>query len=406
MEFPLRIPAIIVKQPLGDFFIVSFTAKQLLSFTYSNPLRIDTTDDDSYYLTGAQRPKSKNRLKEIRQYINSKDAAFPNAIILACNYDMNGALISDEDKRWRVEYIESRGYEIVIPTDAKIASIIDGQHRISGFSNSTIDKNEFHLLCSIYFDLPIEIQAYLFATINFNQKSVPKSLAYELFGVNLQKEPPSKWSPEKTAIFLTRKLNMNQDSPFHLHIFISAQQDELLKEKIKDSWAVSTATVVDGILKLYSKNPKLDKDTMHSKHYDERERSLLQEDGTPLRNMYLQINDKFIYVTVENYFIAVDEVLFRYKGNSYITKTIGIQALFAFLYEILKRKLEEDRNISTDYFKRFLKPAKDIDFGESIFPPAGVGKNRIVNLLKLLNGFILIDDLKEDNFTEWYKSKF
>lgn len=61
-------------------------------------------------------------------------------------------------------------------------------------------------------DLPLAYQAYLFATININQRKVDKSLAYEQFGYNLDDEEPESWAPDKLAVFFTRRLNLNPES--------------------------------------------------------------------------------------------------------------------------------------------------------------------------------------------------
>jgi hypothetical protein len=69
------------------------------------------------------------------------------------------------------------------------ASIIDCQHRMKGFEYIENESRlEMDLLCSVFFDLPNPYQAYLFATINGNQKRVDKSLALEQFGYYIENE--------------------------------------------------------------------------------------------------------------------------------------------------------------------------------------------------------------------------
>ncbi len=262
MEFPLKVPAIQVSQPFGDFYITKLPAELLLQVTYKDPLRVRERFDDTYTIIGKQRHQKVERLKEIGQYIDSVDAAFPNSIILSANFFEKGTSVTDENIRWRIlKNPDSKCMELLVPSNLKIASIIDGQHRVDAFNYSDPERKSMELICAIYLDIPETYQAYLFATINYNQKPVPKALAYELFGASLEDEPSESWSPEKTAIFLTRKLNVNDDSPLKNHIVISAQQDDLIDDKKIniDDWAVSTATIVDGIMKLYSSNPKKDK---------------------------------------------------------------------------------------------------------------------------------------------------
>ena len=246
--------------------------------------------------------------------------------------------------------------------------------------------------------MPETYQAHLFATINFNQKPVSKSQAYELFGAGLEHESKSAWSPEKLAIYLTRKLNTKSDSPFYNHVLISAEQDDIIKDKIKgNSWAVSTATLVDGIMKLYSKNPKKDRSIMFKMPLEKgRDKGKLEDDKSPLRKLYLTNNDLALYTTINNYFSAADVELFKVANeNSYIFKTVGIQALFDFLLKILEDVFQqnEKKNISIEFFSTFLKASSYVDFSDQFFQASGVGKSRIRNVLLLNCGMIKLEDL-------------
>ncbi|HCD3582856.1 TPA: DGQHR domain-containing protein, partial [Escherichia coli] len=94
--------------------------------------------------------------------------------------------------------------------------IVDGQHRIEGLKKA-IESGElaadFDLVCAIYFELPAPKQAEVFATINFNQQKVDKSLAYQLFGYDLDSVDSEFWSPDTLAIYLTRLLDKEDNSP-------------------------------------------------------------------------------------------------------------------------------------------------------------------------------------------------
>jgi len=405
-KFPIKVPAIRVNQPLGEFYITKLTAEILLEVTFSDPLRLIA---ENYKLSGAQREEQLKRLIEIGRYIDTVEAAFPNSIILGANYRPDGELEENEEFRWHIDFNDNNEcINLVIPTSNRLASIIDGQHRLHGFKKIT-NKNrlEMELLCAIYLDIPIPYQAYLFATINFNQKKVDRSLAYELWGYNLEDEPPKSWSPEKTAVFLCRKLNTDKDSPFYHHIIVAAQDDEILfKYKPHNiMWRVSTATIVDGILKLISSNPKKDKDEMHKLTIQEgRKRSLLEIDNSPLRKYYLETNDKVIYVTLFNFFTAVKNIFWsKASQNSYIIKTVGIQALFDVLWLILKNNFEKDKNISIEYFENYLKPSSNIDFTSQFFQASGLGRTRIKNLIAFRAGLISEKQLPKNDLKEYLK---
>src|SRR5690606_7575626 len=183
-------------------------------------------------LKGNQRPKDKNRLKSIAKYIDSVEMSFPNSIIIAANYDKNtGEIVDDEKIRWSINPIGNDIFEIIIPTNNKLAAIIDGQHRLSAFEYiQNQERKSIELVCAIFFDLSNAYQAFLFATINGNQKKVDKGLALEQFGFNVEDEESSSWTPEKFAVYYCRKLNF-KESALMGRIKLSYQYSEVLFEE-------------------------------------------------------------------------------------------------------------------------------------------------------------------------------
>jgi DNA phosphorothioation-associated DGQHR protein 1 len=410
MSFPKKYPALKVKQPFGEFYITSIPAIDVLDFTFSDELRYNEEKE----LMGSQRKlDEKNRVKSITDYINGNDTAFPNSIILAANYNESGLIEEDETIRWKlvsaevnqvknVDSLEEKLYFIEVPTKLKLAAIVDGQHRVNGFKNATDERKEqLELLVAVYFDLPNPYQAYLFATINYNQKPVDKSLALEQFGYLTQLAGPETWSPELLAVFLAKRFNIEDDSPFFNHIKVAPQNDEFLltKDPGDIDWLISTATIVDGILKLITTNPKKDSDELRRMETKDKKRILIsRKDSGPLRIYYLKGNDLLIYQTIFNFFKACEELIFEpQKGKkTYIKKTIGIQVLFSLLKEILGRNLDDDKNISIDYFKTFIEKIKDLDFNDDFFTASGIGKSRIQNLIFLKLGYKNLENFDED----------
>lgn len=384
--------AIELDQPFGKFYVAKLTAATLLKVCFVEELQATTeADEEDYKLKGTQRGRKKSRLTEIGEFIETTEAAFPNSIILAANYTEDGTLISingenekDDYYRWRIEERDDGCLELIIPTGEKLANVIDGQHRLYAFESSNVSykSRQMELLCSIYLDLPSAYQGYIFATINFNQKSVNKSLAYQLYGLTgdeaIDKQPET-WSPDRAAVAISKRLNLNPDSPFHRRIIVSAQNEKLLfaPNASKVDWRVSTATVVDGILKLFSKNPKHDRHQMFQDTNSARSRADLEDDGTPLRKMFLSTNDLAIYTILKNYFVATKTIFWdRAKPNSYIEKTVGIQALFDVLYFILSRYRENGRgNVQVETFTEILSGASPLDFSAERFQQAsGIGR--------------------------------
>jgi len=404
----LKLPALQIVQPIGVFYAVVIKANILKNITYVDTFRVsDTSRKKLYELKGHQRKQKARRLREIGAFINTVEATFPNTIILAANYDKDsGNLIEDKiDKKlkWRFEPDEkSPGTgTLIIPTDHQLAAIVDGQHRLEGFEHCSTHK-EMSMLCSVFLDLPNPIQAFIFATINSNQKRVDKSLSYELYGYNLNKEEKHSWTPEKLAVYFSRMLNVDEESSLKRHIIIAAQDNltpTLSAEYKSVEWNISTATFVDGILKLYSGNPKRDRDEMLKFSIRKRHRKLLVNfrDKTPLRQYFVEQKDKLLYAFIRNFFNAANEIFWQeFSKQSYIFKTVGVQALF----DVLKNKeiclkAIEDKDISKEYFIEKLDSCKEIDFTDNFFQASGTGKGRISNCLQLCLGIKGIDKTKE-----------
>ena len=408
IKFPIKTPAIKFEQPLGVFYVVKLSADVLLEVTYSTPATAVKTQTGSFYnIFGSQRDEKEKRLKEIAQYIDTVEAAFPNSIILGANYDQNGLLITENGIRWEVTQEDENDIcYLNIPSSNKVASLIDGQHRLHAFKY--VEKRErlnMPLLCAVYLDIPLPYHAYVFATINMNQKKVDRSLAYELFGFSLEEEPSFTWAPETLSVYLVRLLSSQSNSPFYSHIKLGVQEN-FDEEKTFD-WQVSMATVVDGILSLISSNPKKDRDIMHKKSVkDGRHRKdIPQQLNSPLRQMYIDCNDKGLYAITVNYFKAVNDVLWlNAKSRSYIKKTVGIQALF----DLLKIIIGKYDNISVfkyDFFYALIKKADYIDFSDNFFQASGTGRGRIKNSIGICMELIELTELRVsgDDLSEYRK---
>lgn len=392
--------ALRINQPFGEYYVIKMNAFDLLSVSFSDPLRYDEAGE----LKGNQRKLRDDRIKEISEYINGTDVAFPNSIIIACNYNEEGNLCNDPELRWSINK-HNQNITLSIPTDAKLASIIDGQHRINGFRIAPIEKQqEIDLLVCVYFDLPNPLQAYIFATINYNQKPVDRSLALEQWGFSLQTDDPKSWSPEMLAVFLSKKLNTEKDSPLFAKIKVAPLNEVyLFNEEINpagEDWKISTSSIVDSIVRLISKNPKKDLNTLRQLQPSRRKREHLQNyTDVPLRSYYISYNDLLIYSIIKNFLLAVNEVLFKKSTakTSYIKRTVGIQALFDILKEILNKELEEQKDISITYFIEKVNPFSTIDFTDNFFTASGIGKTRLRNTMLLKLDYISIDDKQVEN---------
>ncbi len=416
IKFPITVPALKISQPLGDFFAVSLPAELLLEVCFSDRMKAEKTLL-GYTLKGTQRDKKDNRLQQIAEYIDREDSAFPNAIILAANFHPSGFTVdeyleinesdeySSEKKenlshaRWSIseatDHFGNINYYVTIPSNEKLAAIIDGQHRLFGFTSDYLkneDRLQMQLLCSIYLDLPKAYQADIFATINSTQKPVDKSLTYELYGYNISEEKSENWTPDKLAVYFTRKLATLDESPLKGRIKISPKTDEALSALFDHGkWTISTAVVVEGIMKLFSSNPTRDSNFILSTNNSKRSilRHSNRKDRSILREYYLDGNDSFIYKIILNYLNACENIFWKNaQPGAFIIKTIGIQAIFDILRMILPDAIAS-KDISENYFFNKLLPAKDLTFTEDKFKNAsGSGRSIIRKAIEEKIAFI------------------
>lgn len=407
VTFPLRYRALKVEQPIGTFFAVVMTARVLLQLSYTKAVSAELDPiTGAYRVEGTQRLQDPRRLKAIASYINQIDGTFPNSIILAANFrkdeprvegDLDTDLADEGTEqaaateiatRWRIEaspVLDAAGtaidetYELVIPTIEQLARVIDGQHRLFAFAEAKPERLDDQLLCAVFIDLPAPMQATIFATINSNQKQVDKSLTYELFGYNISDESEKQWSPDKLAVFLARRLATDNESSMRGRIAVAPLNDFSSAKMIdKAAMKISFATVVGGIVRLISSNPKSDTAALRASFFSKR--SSLPEgraSGPPFRELYRTGDDALIYAATRNFVNVADELFWREAApGSFIRKTVGVQALFDVFREIAGPMLKEG-DLSADAFRKRLSPASWIDFANVRFQNAS-GSNRTV----------------------------
>lgn len=218
----------------------------------------DETAKESY-----QRRIDKKRAKGIASYIertivNSKDdlPIFPTSIILAFNVD-------DEDKPLDLKI----GELMELPELPDSILIVDGQHRFEGMRILFSEQNQltlpffndgepahrnkikdyiksFHFNCCVLLNYDLWEQAQVFATVNFNQKKVNKSLFYDIYGIKAP-DGESESISKQNEIYLSHKLvkflNETNNSPLN----------SMVKMLGQGNGYISQAFLVEQFLRLF-----------------------------------------------------------------------------------------------------------------------------------------------------------
>lgn len=389
-----------VSQNAGQFFIGTFSIKQILTFTKYTERLIVNYDEKGLpiYNSEIQRKVENNRVEKIADFlIDDPDALFPTNIVISIPEVV-------------IQYIEDTGngavqialdetvFKEISKRDGDVhLTIIDGQHRIRGIERAIerieseisilnsilvkspkkdfLDKVNFltkrlsdlksiELLVSFFIGPTLEYQAMVFSTINRTQKSVPQSLVYELFGLT------SNDSPQRTALTTVLSLNSFENSPFYGRVKLHGGKYEKNLNP-----PLTQATMVKSIIDLISTNLR----------ESERDRFRPRKDllkninpSVPFRRYYATDQDDQISDIMYSFFSAVRSCFLDATGKSYwdfelsmrpsniLQTTVGYLALLDILVDILKELKESDPKDMPGIYAKYLIKAAGLNFEDQL----------------------------------------
>lgn len=314
-----KVSCLEVNQPMGTYYVSKLSVEDIAKY-YTINRRSNNQ--------GIQRALDNQRKKAITDYCNDPDAIFPTPII----FSIKSTDVSD--------FTNDNGLCSFNLLDNVKLSVVDGQHRICGILDSRVMEG-YELPVVFMFDITEEEEAYVFSTINFNQKMVDKSLIYDLFGVYKTR------SPQKTCHEVAKALNDNEESPFYKRLKVLGKKESSME-------FLSQGTFVYHLLPLICPRNKADSIAIEIKKGNRP-----QEYSDCIFNAYFMNNeDGTIYTILFNYFTAVKNVFFEEWNNekSILTKTAGYGGLMMALpeiFEICKKNKVASIGFFEDIFERF-----------------------------------------------------
>lgn len=369
----MKIFALRVQQPLGEFFISVLPADVLVNRVNNRP-RSSTTDGNE----DIQRIFSPKRVKEIAKFSLDPQATFPTPVILA----LDSKIIKEVERNEQFGEvgISPQLMCFEVPDEGIIGDVLDGQHRILGLRESS-KRNEFDLPVVFMFDLSVDDKAFVFSIINSKQTPVSGSLIYDLF--DLSKFP----SPQKTCHYIAQSLNSTEGGPFFGRLrMLGRREGHHPTGKIV---MLSQGSFAARLQELISKNEM--EDTLLLKD----EEDLADDPRCPLRK-YFQKGDTESILKIVNNFFTVAASTFETEWNDnlgkyIIRKTVGYTGLIIVLRHILEEGFIE-KDLSTAFFtKKFLELKTNLGTVELIannFPSSGAGA------IKLAKNLLGVTDLK------------
>ena len=216
-----RVPAIRGKIGGYTFFAFAIEPARLLPISFVAH-RMMTNQET---LLTYQRILNKKRLQSIREYVETEKGLFPNSIIINFRtYGGKDALRFDRSGKEEKDTEAMPGY-LYLPNKYKSAFVIDGQHRLYGFSG-TKAASKVTIPVIAFENLEPTSQARMFVDINSKQVKVPKNLLNDLYADLLW---DSKDESEKMLALVSKiigELNSDRASPLYGRIKSSSEADQ------------------------------------------------------------------------------------------------------------------------------------------------------------------------------------
>lgn len=359
----IKLKILKVSQNIGEFYIGVAKANEVIQICSAEERRVSWDDLEKYL--GMQRPLSKNRVGEIQEYVKTKDATFPNSIILALKEDS-----------FKIEKDH-----LLIKKDKSSSNILDGQHRLAGFSKEISETKDFDLIVTLFPGLSLEDQAYLFSVINTKQNKINPSLAQDLYEFAMLE------TPQKIVHNLTIEFNNNDLSPWKNLI------KRLGKKGPTGEEILSQSTFSKGIIELIC-NPSHSYQIRDVLRRNANKRELLKgkfnykDTAKVLWEPFTDKRDDFIFKVLKSYFQSVQETYPKEWGNGkyILTKTTGYNALIK-AFKIIYTKGFSEKDLTKSFFVGLFKKAKESgevkELTSSNYNPGGQGEMDLYrNLLK------------------------
>jgi len=228
-----RIPAIQGKMGGFTYYSFSIEPERLLKIGYV----LHRNEANKNMMPTYQRLIKKKRLQDVQAFVNN-GGYFPNSIIISI--DTNGKGLTFDLSPTKVDGCISRLGILHLPKRYRSAYIIDGQHRLYGYSGSPFSsKNSIPVVAFV--DLNREEQIKLFMDINEHQKAVPKTLRVTLNADMLWNSSDQNEQRQAIRSKIAQMLGEENTSPLWSRVVIG--EDE------KTSTKSITVEAIQGALK-------------------------------------------------------------------------------------------------------------------------------------------------------------
>lgn len=256
-----------------------------------------------------QRVLNRQRINAIKKYILEGNNFYSTFILNWTDQKIKPTFLNDE---------------ITIPLAPSSAQVIDGQHRLVGLQEAFKENESIGLkeiLVTLSLNLSTKEAAIIFININSEQKPVPKSLIYDLFG---EIENDTNHSINR-ATDIADELNENVESPYYSCIKYPGQP--------KGVGIIDLSTVVSSLKK------QLEADGVFASH--------------KLTNLQNQKNVIFNYFSALRFYYDREDLWSNKNKNPFLTNA-GFFGAVEHLVKNLLIKCAEKKSFKIEDFKSLL----------------------------------------------------
>lgn len=319
-----------VHQSIGDFFITSIDPQILLEMSKVDRRRIENEEE----VIGIQRELKPEKVRQIKKYLSSKKATFPNSIIL--NAEKQYVIHTSDDS-------------IELEINENTFTIIDGQHRLEGFRDNPITN--FDLIISVFIELERDEQAEIFTTINSQQTKVDPSH-------NLHLELESKlYTPIKMMIEIAQAFCYDKESPWFNNIKLLNNSNKGMISLSAFVKPLNAFTFNDNdyylIKNILDKSPK-EFPSFSELNYDNKKYIFW--------DFYKERDFNSTYKILFNYFKALSIILNKdwLNEKSLLNKTTGYNASMKLFKDLFSDGINQN-DLSYDFFFSKLSPMNSLN---------------------------------------------
>lgn len=254
-----RVPAIEGKMGGLTYYSFSIEPEKLLKLAYVLHRNNANRDNMPTY----QRIIKKERLASVRKYIN-EGGYFPNSLIVSIDTKDRG--VHFERSSLQVDSSISKIGILHLPQTYQSAYVIDGQHRLYGYSDSKYANNNTIPVVA-FIDLDKKSQLKMFMDINENQKAVSKGLRNTL---NIDMLWDSKKLSERNeALMLDIGQKLGEDKKSPLYDCIVTGENSTTKNRCITLEYIKEAFQKSDFFNNYKKNNDLVKQGTFAKQTNE-----------------------------------------------------------------------------------------------------------------------------------------